>query len=569
MKLRSKALLIIAGIWAIVCLALFIDSKLIIEKNFQHQEEKLALKDITRVRNALKNQMESLALYTTSWSQWDDAYSFMQTKSSAFIKSNFVPGTYTSSSINFFIFYDTKGKYFYGQAFDLNENKFQPVPHSLTQALDTHPDFILQTGNPPKRAGLFKIPEGVVIISSLPVTDSDGTKPSRGTLLMGYYLSEKHIANLSKTVELKTSFYSLPVREGAPITQNILNDLLSGTKIHLSNINNKLTQGFTLVNDIDKNPIGILQVNIPRLLYEEGVTAMNHFLLTMVLVGVVLLITLWYLLKKLVLDRILNIGEQVIYINTAGDFKKRIQLTGSDELTVMTNSINSMLELIEQTQDQMKYRISQRTKDLEKASKLNRNLFTEMGKHKSMEAKLKEDQKQLRKMAYYDTLTNLPNRHHFNELLTKSLAQANEQNKIAVIFVDCDKFKKINDTYGHEFGDKFLKEIAARLTKSIGNNDVAARLAGDEFILFLSNVSGMKMIDDAIENIFQNLTALVNIDGITLTPTFSMGVSVCPDDGAQFDELCHKADLAMYHAKKSEGNIYYYFGAITTRSETV
>jgi diguanylate cyclase (GGDEF)-like protein len=97
---------------------------------------------------------------------------------------------------------------------------------------------------------------------------------------------------------------------------------------------------------------------------------------------------------------------------------------------------------------------------------------------------------------------------------------------------------------------------------------VAARLAGDEFILFIANVSSTKMIDDAIENIFQNLTALVNIEGIMLTPTFSMGVSVYPDDSSSIEKLYHQADIAMYYAKKQQGNIYYYFSAIDSRSST-
>src|SRR5690242_8254109 len=105
MKLRSKALIIIAGIWAIICLAVFAYSNLILEKNFKTQEQKLAIKDIERVRNALNNQLDALILYTNSWSQWDDAYQFMQKTSRSFIHSSFVPGTFTSASLNFFLFY--------------------------------------------------------------------------------------------------------------------------------------------------------------------------------------------------------------------------------------------------------------------------------------------------------------------------------------------------------------------------------------------------------------------------------------------------------------------------------
>jgi diguanylate cyclase (GGDEF)-like protein len=273
-----------------------------------------------------------------------------------------------------------------------------------------------------------------------------------------------------------------------------------------------------------------------------------------------------YLLKTLVLNRLLNVGKQVIDINSEAKFDHRIQITGKDELTEMVASLNSMLELIELTQEQLKYRISRRTKDMEKLSQLNRNLFKEMSKQRSIEAKLREDEKLLRQMAYYDTLTGLPNRALFNELLQQALTRAEHtKSKVAILFIDVDKFKKMNDTYGHDFGDKFLKVIATRLKQILKDNGVAARLAGDEFILFLSEILDKSAVDTAAASIFEYLTAPLNIDNIRFIPTFSIGISLYPDDGHTIEQIINAADLAMYYAKKQDGNSYRYYSAIENK----
>lgn len=563
MKLQAKVILILAGIWIIICSVIYFDAKFVIQKNYQKTELALAGKDIQRAKKAFDNMLQTLRLYTISFSQWDDAYLFMKNKNKNFIKSNFVPGTFTSSKVNFFMYYDTKGQLYEGQAYDLDKNASMPIPTNLISYITKNNYLVTAHSEQSRYSGIFKLPEGFVIFSSMPVLNSDGKGPPTGSLFIGFYLTKTHMIDLAKTVEIPVNLIALPLQKTDQSLAQIYQHLVKGSDPYIFSQNAETNIGFTLIRDPDNNPIGILKIQMPRNIYLEGIGTTNHYLIIFVALGIIILVTMWYLLKILILNRIINASQQVIEINTAGKFYNRIITSSNDEITHMVSSINSMLELIELTQEQLKYRISQRTKDLEKLSSLNRNLFSEMNKQRSMEVKLREDEKILRQLAYYDTLTGLPNRAFFNELLLNALKEAeHNNNKVALFFLDIDKFKKINDTYGHEYGDLLLKEVASRLGTSIKDRDVASRLAGDEFVIFVTQLSQREEIDVFIENLFANLTTPIQINNITISPSFSIGISIYPDDCDNAEKLIHQADLAMYYAKKHEGNIYYYYSAI-------
>jgi diguanylate cyclase (GGDEF)-like protein len=272
---------------------------------------------------------------------------------------------------------------------------------------------------------------------------------------------------------------------------------------------------------------------------------------------------MWSLLKVLVLNKILGISKQVVAINSQGNFYQRITVSGNDELTKMTMSFNSMLELIEFTQEQLQYRISRRTKDLDKLSSLNHNLFTEISKQKDIEAKMREDEKTLRQLAYYDSLTDLPNQVFFNELLQQAIPNAQQNNtKIAVMLLDIDNFKKINKTYSQRFGDDLLQQVAAYLKSSIKDTDIVGRILGDDFMLFLTNIKDKQAIEDAVQAIFQRFATGFIINNIPIQPTLSIGISIYPDDGKAIKDLIKQIDLAMFYAKKQEGNSYRYYADI-------
>ena len=165
----------------------------------------------------------------------------------------------------------------------------------------------------------------------------------------------------------------------------------------------------------------------------------------------------------------------------------------------------------------------------------------------------KKNEQRIAYMAQHDALTGLPNRSLFQERLQLSLSHARRTGqKVALLFVDLDRFKNINDSLGHHVGDGLLRSIAARLTASVRQGDTVCRLGGDEFVVILNGVADVAEIGRIVD---QRLISLVRqahqVDGAELHISCSVGVAVYPDDGRDIDQLMRHADVAMYQAKNS------------------
>jgi len=162
--------------------------------------------------------------------------------------------------------------------------------------------------------------------------------------------------------------------------------------------------------------------------------------------------------------------------------------------------------------------------------------------------------------AYYDTLTLLPNRFLALDRLSQLLDEAQRnQEKIAILFIDLDDFKKVNDTLGHEIGDKLLIEAATRLNKVVRKEDTVGRLGGDEFIVLLKGVNDNRDVLTVVDNILRCFREPFHLDGRDLKLTLSLGIAMYPENGIYPSELLRNADIAMYQAKSLGRNTYSFF----------
>ena len=176
------------------------------------------------------------------------------------------------------------------------------------------------------------------------------------------------------------------------------------------------------------------------------------------------------------------------------------------------------------------------------------------------EARLKENQSRLKHLAHHDPLTNLPNRTLFKERLNQALAKARRSGEqVAIVFLDLDRFKKINDTLGHEAGDHLLKGVASRLRTCIRQSDTVARLGGDEFVLILEGINQPGPVITVAKKILSALTQPFVINGYQLYLTTSMGISLFPTDGEEATALMKCADVAMYRVKEQGRNNYQFY----------
>lgn len=172
----------------------------------------------------------------------------------------------------------------------------------------------------------------------------------------------------------------------------------------------------------------------------------------------------------------------------------------------------------------------------------------------------RENEERLHNLAYYDPLTSLPNRTLFHDRLQQMVARADRSKSLAaVMFLDLDRFKMINDTLGHKAGDTLLVETASRLTGCVRKSDVVARLGGDEFTIILHEVEDMDCIAQLADKIIDVVSLPYMLEGQEVVVTTSIGISVYPYSGTTADALTKGADIAMYEAKSRGRNNYQFF----------
>lgn len=168
--------------------------------------------------------------------------------------------------------------------------------------------------------------------------------------------------------------------------------------------------------------------------------------------------------------------------------------------------------------------------------------------------------KKIEHLAFHDSLTGLPNRSFFSQLLSQGVAESKRYERcFALLFLDLDRFKIINDTLGHDAGDELLKEVARRLTEALRETDTVARLGGDEFVVLLPEMNDEKQLSAVAKKILSTVGRPFHLAGQDLRVTVSIGISVFPTDGEDEQTLVKNADIAMYHAKEGGKNNFCFY----------
>ncbi|MBM6550411.1 EAL domain-containing protein [Marinomonas ostreistagni] len=198
-------------------------------------------------------------------------------------------------------------------------------------------------------------------------------------------------------------------------------------------------------------------------------------------------------------------------------------------------------------------------KECEEPTQLDQVLIDVLAPICALAIEREEQQQNIRELAYYDSLTKLPNRSMLHAKAEQLLAEAIKANhKLGVLFIDLDRFKHVNDTLGHPAGDQLLMHIADRIRAVCGANEVFGRLSGDEFVI-LTLDRDRQAIAQFVEEAKQSLCKPLSIAGETIFPSASIGISLFPDDGYDVGTLLHRADMAMYQAKASGSGRFAYF----------
>jgi len=244
-----------------------------------------------------------------------------------------------------------------------------------------------------------------------------------------------------------------------------------------------------------------------------------------------------------------SVGECLVFASrvAGGDLSIRLPPKGETEFGVLATALNGMTEELQER---------------EAALKLSNALLQEEGRGHQVAAQRVEY------LAYYDSLTTLPNRGMFSKLLNQAIALARRDGmQLAVLFLDLDHFKKVNDTLGHQAGDMLLQEIAKRLRGCLRESDTVARLGGDEFVVLLTALQDPAYTELVARKLLAAVSKPFVVLGQEFLVTTSIGVSVFPQGGADERTLMKNADIAMYKAKaEGNDNFQVYSEALTATS---
>ena len=274
-------------------------------------------------------------------------------------------------------------------------------------------------------------------------------------------------------------------------------------------------------------------------------------MLTRYLLAIFMLCTFCGATSLLLADRLQNVisnplqrlSKTATQVAENHDYSLRVAVTTSDEIGALGTAFNQMLDVIESREVELKaaeVHLEQRAHEL----------HLEVHERQNAEQALRDNEDTLRRLAFYDQLTGLPNRALFNDRLELAIAQAQRSNRyVAVMFVDVDRFKLINDSLGHSAGDSLLRELADRIKSSLRRSDTLARLGGDEFIVLLPSLSDSTDAATVAQKILRAVSIPFNVGHQEWYATVSIGISLCPDDGIDAETLIKNADIAMYRAK--------------------
>lgn len=379
----------------------------------------------------------------------------------------------------------------------------------------------------------------MILLSICPILTSAGEGPINGYIVLGANFTEKKIADIGEELnsEIKLTFL-----KDFEYDRKFFD--LKDDKIQIDAVSDQKIIGRAFLDDIDGKHLLLLSIEKNRdinNIEEAGIKATLWLLLGLFFLFAIIITVI---LDRGILLRFQELSNDIRKIGEGKDLSVRLKRQNiDDELTDVSNEINGMLGALERSQLFLSKSESALKKAIEK-------LQDEVLEHE-------KTQEQIKYIAYHDTLTGLPNRNLLNELLVHSITLAERNNKcMAVLFLDIDGFKMINDSKGHGMGDQILQEVAERLLKTLRKSDVIARHGGDEFIVIieeLDNCSGVELIANKIINCFQEPFHLENQDYFLTT---SVGVAVYPADGQTPDMLIKNADIAMYKAKENGKNQY-------------
>ncbi|SDK35866.1 PAS domain S-box-containing protein [Maridesulfovibrio ferrireducens] len=347
MKLRHMTILSIIFITLFFAVGHFLVSTLVVEKGFQDLENEKVFASINSAQKSIQNELQNLDDLVLDWSAWDDTYLFAQNLNSAYIESNLSIETFLNQSLAAVILRDTSGDILFARAVNTHGEINEALANTIIQRCSKQLPII--AGSEGARGGIIELDAGeLVLISERPILTSDSEGPAMGTFITARPLS-------SKILETSSSLLGFPITI-QPVTTHLdlLNRLLSTNQNKtITYPDEDIATGSALIFDVNQKAVAILKTTVNRRISEYGkiISLYNYGVATFIILTVAFLG--YFLLHRKVLARLEKLSEQVSSIGETGYAKGRVSVLGNDEIFELSKNVNSMLDSIEYSQNEV------------------------------------------------------------------------------------------------------------------------------------------------------------------------------------------------------------------------
>ncbi|MEQ8236811.1 MAG: EAL domain-containing protein, partial [Syntrophomonadaceae bacterium] len=510
----------------------------------QRDVEEYLAKSSTNLGNILNN----MDVTASDWAIWDSTYKYIQGQNNDFVTENLPDDTLGTLNLNFMGFINNQGEVVLSRQYDESNGHSVATDPEIIQFLQGSP--VISNKSPDfHMKGLFRLPNGLMLVASCPIMPSSVSREAAGNLVIGRYLHQAEINNLA--ADLRVNLTIDPVDNLSPDDRSYLSQLTLDNPTMVKIADDDIITGYALLPDISGQPAGLLKIDVPREISRIGNNGIKYVVRYTLIAFLLSILIVMAFLDRRILNRLAVMSRELEFIGSTTN--KRLKTDrNKDEIALVSDSINDMLDkeqhlyqALQEAHDELENKVLDRTAALNMA---NASLQEEMRKREEIQDKITH-------LAYHDYLTDLPNRLLFTELLCHAMSMSKRLGKVlAILFLDLDGFKNINDTMGHYAGDWLLKEVAARLVQCIRSSDTIARLGGDEFIIMIENLSDLEGVGVFAGKILHAFEEPFVLQNQICHVTTSIGIAVYPADGEDADTLIKNADIAMYQAKEKGKN---------------
>jgi len=507
MKVKNKILLTVIPLMIMFAISMNLAFGNFFQKFVLLQEES----QIEIAGKSLSNYIDEHLIkgqgIVNDWGHWDDTYNLIETKNNDYIQNNLIEDTFENLDLSFIVIINGDNDIIYQRFYSMGKNEFAQFPPSF----DISSKLISFSKLEHDVSSILKIGDNYYFVYSTDITDSTITKAANGKLIMGREFDSSIIENMEAISGCK--FSSISIMEN---TENVSNDGIptitdktyspSGDSVY---IKLAIPNIYRIQDSIQIN------FEMPRLLYDSSMKSVFNFEMLNTLLCIILSSIIIIVLTKLLSEPFENLLKEVTSIDITKDKYIKLAETGNKEFFYLRKSINSLL------------------------------------------IKIEDNQERIKNLALYDQLTGIPNRTLFNDILNRDISLSSRTGKLlAVVFIDLDDFKSVNDTLGHEVGDELIRQVSKRLFSSILQHDTVARFGGDEFLLILNNMSNINDLQKKVNKIMDAFNNPFTLNGMEFFVSCSVGVSVYPVDGDDAKTLVKNADNAMYNSKNNGKNAF-------------